>query len=158
MKPTPRSVVALTATLLFTATLFPGCSGPQEDVHISYCKELIEARVGSAQTIEWKGSESEIRRPEYAKISLTFDAAASPMEAACYYKYDTADESVMTHSNPLSAYATVPYRMTVNGQEVEERILHEAIQEAARRQGRALVEGVKKGVDDAVRAVKEQTR
>ena len=108
--------------------------------------------------IEWKESETEIRRPEYAKISLKFDAAASPMQAACYYKYDTADENVMTHSTPLSAYATVPYRMTVNGKEVEERILHEAIQEAARKQGRELVEGVKKGVDEAVRAAKEQTR
>ena len=154
MKPTLRSTTAV----LFAVGLFAECSGPQEDVRISYCKELIEARVGSAQSIEWKGSESEIRRPEYAKISLKFDAAASPMQAACYYKYDTADESAITHSNPLSAYATVPYRMTVNGQEVEQRILYEAIQEAARKQGRELVEGVKKGVDEAVRAAKEQTR
>ena len=157
MKTTPR-ITAVATSAILAISLFPGCSGPQEDVHISYCKELIEARVGSVQTIKWKGSESEIRRPEYARITLKFDAAASPMEAACFYKYDTADENVMTHSNPLSAYATVPYRMTVNGKEVEERILHEAVKEAARKQGRELVEGVKKGVDDAVRSVKEQTR
>lgn len=161
MKFVVRFIVAAKAALLCCVILFPGCSGPQEDVRLTYCKDLVKVRLDASQGIEWKGSESEIRRPEYAQITLNFDAAQGdgahvPMQAACYYRYDTGDENAMTHSTPLSAYATVPYRMTVNGKEVGERALHEAIKSAALQQGTELMQRIRKEVGDATQQVRRE--
>jgi len=147
------------ASLLCGAILLPGCSDT-EDVHFTYCRELIEARVGSAMELHWQGSEQEIRRPEYAKITLSFEVAqaggaSAPMQAACFYKYATADENVMTHSNPLSAYATVPYRLTVNDRDVSVEVLHAAVKEAAVQQGRELVEAIRAGTDQTLQQVQQ---
>ena len=35
------------------------------------------------------------------------DAALAPMQADCYYVYATADENVITHTDPLAAYELV---------------------------------------------------
>lgn len=149
------------SALLLGASLFAGCSGQQEDVRLTFCKDLITTRLESPRAVEWKGSENEIRRPEYAKISVTFeaqyqDAGIAPMEAACFYQYAASEDDAMTHSDPLSAYATVPYKMTMNGESVAKRDLHEAVKTAALNQGKELVDRVQKGVADASKHIREE--
>ena len=157
---TPLSIPAI-AALLIGVILLPGCSGPQEDVRIGFCKNLITTQLMSPRNIEWKESKSKIRRPEYAKITVTFTARsqsseATPMQADCFYKYATADENVMTQSDPLSAYATVPYKMIMNGETLSEHNLREAVKSAALNQGRALVDRVQKEVSAAAEQVREK--
>ena len=150
---------AVGAALLSAAILLPGCSDT-EDVHVTYCRELIEARVGSAMELHWQGSEQEIRRPEYAKITLSFEAAqpggpSAPMQAACFYKHDASEDTAQHQGDPLSAFATVPYRLTVNDRDVSVEVLHAAVKEAALQQGRELVEQVRQGADQALQQVQQ---
>lgn len=152
---------ATKAALLLGASLFAGCSGQQEDVRLTFCKDLITARLDSPRAVEWKGSDNEIRRPEYAKISVTFeaqyqDAGIAPMQAACFYQYTASEDDAMTHSDPLSAYATVPYKMTMNGEPVAKRDLHAAVKTAALNQGKELVDRVQEGVADAAQHIRKE--
>ena len=160
MKRATRFSIATQVALLIGVAVVPGCSGPQEDVRVTFCKDLITTRLDSPQAIQWKSNENEIRRPEYAKITLMFEAqyqdtGTAPMRAACLYKYAVADENAMTHSDPLSAYATVPYRMTLNGEPVAGPALNEAIKTAALKQGKELVDRVQKGVADTAQQIKD---
>ena len=61
----------------------------------------------------------------------------------------------MTHSNPLSAYSTLPYRMTLKGQSVPQPVLAEAVKTEQKRMGQAVVDSVKKAGQDAVQYVKD---
>ncbi len=150
MKRAIQFSITIQVALLIAVALVPGCSGPREDVRVTYCKDLITTHLVSSQAIRWKSNENEIRRPEYAKITLIFevkrqDIGSAPMRAACFYKFAVADENAMTHSDPLSAYATVPYRMTLNGESVDGPVLNEAVTNTVLKQGKELLDRVKKG-------------
>jgi hypothetical protein len=153
--------IVIKAVLLTGVALFAGCSGPQEDVRISFCKDLITTRLDSPRAMQWNGIDSEIRRPEYAKITVTFeaqfpDSGVAPMQAACFYGYAASEDNAMTQSDPLSAYATVPYKMTMNGESVAEGDLHEAVKTASLKQGKELVDRVQKGVADAAQHIRKE--
>ena len=161
MKPSFRIRIASFTPFLIGIVLLPGCSGPQEDVRVTFCKELSTTRLDSPLALEWKASNSEIRRPEYARITVTFEAqyqdgGIAPMQAACFYGYVASEDDAMTHSNPLSAYATVPYKMTMNGEPVAKRDLHTSVKTAALKQGKELADRVQKGVADAAQHIRDE--
>ena len=54
------------------------------------------------------------------------------------------------------AYATVPYRMTMNGEQVAARELREAIKTAALKQGKELADQALKGIVDAAQHVRKE--
>ncbi len=123
---------AIQALLLPGIIGLVGCSGPQKDVRVSFCKDMVAAHLGALDTIWWVSDSSEIRRPEYARIDLQFkigdaDAGAAPQRASCSYGYDVPEENAITHTEPLVAYATVPYRMVVNGEAMAEPALKQLI-------------------------------
>lgn len=113
------------------AILLPGCS-KTDDVRLVLCKEVTDRLLATMRPIEWLGDSHRIRRPEYAVIHLDFTVSKTGWEdrkvtSECYFAYDTVEENVMTHVDELSAYSTLPYKMTIRGREVPHRILQKAV-------------------------------
>jgi len=107
-----------------------GCSGPGQDVRVSFCKDMVAAHLNALDSIWWTGQDSRIKRPEFARVDLRFqigDSGGDDRLAACFYEYDTPDENAMTHADPLAAYATTPYRMMVDGRDVPEAEINRLI-------------------------------
>ena len=127
---TDQPAIASIAILLTSITLATaGCSGSREDVRVTLCKDLTAAMVDSPQPLVWRETETSFRRPEYAKVQVLFEMPAPAVgEAVCFYAYDTVDENAMTHSQPLSAHATLPYAMSLNGEPVTASQLSDGIQ------------------------------
>jgi hypothetical protein len=90
------------------------CSGNHEDPRITLCKRLTTDLAGVAGEPAWQDPQIAFRRPEYAAVSVAVDGENAP-RATCRYAYDLAEESAMDHANPLLAYATLPYEMTLDG-------------------------------------------
>lgn len=112
----------------FSALWLSGCSGKTEDVRIVLCKEVTDRLLADMRPIEWTAISQRINRPAFAVIQLEFTAGKQKaMRSECYFAYDTVEENVITHVDELSAYATLPYRMTINGKEVPQQIRQKAV-------------------------------
>ena len=144
-----RPILAATLAGVFLA----GCSGTTEDVRVTLCKNLTQSLLPSAQSIEWTGNENTFVRPEYAVTGLTFDVTdkdgrRSSGQSACHYAYETLDETAMTLANPLTAYANLPFAMTIDGRALSDAELLTLVNEEQRRQGRKIVETLEQGARD----------
>jgi hypothetical protein len=144
-----RSLFRVAIGLTAAAALF-GCSGSTEDVRVSFCKNLTAAALPEAQTIEWVSNDNTFRRPEYANTRLGFeivdgDGRRSTMTAACRFAYDALDDTAEHLANPLSAYSTLPYAMTLNGRALGDGELLQLINAEQKRQGRQILETIEKG-------------
>ncbi len=120
---------SLVACLVLPVSVFflTGC-GKTEDVRIVLCKEVTDRLLADMRPIEWTAISQRINRPAFAVIQLEFTAGKQKaMRSECYFAYDTVEENVITHVDELSAYATLPYRMTIDGQEVPKQILQKAV-------------------------------
>ena len=149
MKSMPWKSIACTTVLL------TGCSGPQEDVRVTFCKNLTTEFLQPGTQIQWHDSEQKINGYEPAEITVhleTNDQSGQPqaMQATCFYRYDAVDENAMTVSNPISAYATVPSQMTLNGRPIPETKLRETILVSQLAKGKAVVDQVKQGIEAGV--------
>lgn len=136
-----------------------GCSGPTEDVRVTLCKNLTAALQPAAQSIDWKGNENSFRRPEYAITALTFEVVdgegrRSGGQAACHYAYEALEDTAVTLADPLSAYATLPYRMSLNGRTLSDSELLQLVNAEQRRQGRQVIETLQKGARDVADKVR----
>ncbi len=133
MHPTFRkSVIALLA-LPVSVLLLAGCSGKTDDVRLVLCKEVTDRLLADMRPIEWTANSERINRPAFAVIELEFSTGGqqegSSMTSECYFAYEAVEENVMTHVDELSAYSTLPYRMTIDGNEVPKQILQKAVSE-----------------------------
>jgi len=141
-------VVALAIGMVFTA----GCSGSREDVRVTLCKNLTAALLSSAQSAEWTGGENTFNRPSYAVTSLSFDVVGGgdprSAKSACYYAYDALDDTAQTLADPLSAHATLPFKMTFDGRTLSDGELLRLVNAEQKRQGRQAVEKLEKGASD----------
>ncbi len=140
-------------------SLLAGCSGPTEDVRVKLCKNLTTALQPAAASIDWKGNENSFRRPEYAITSLTFevtagDGARRSGRSACHYAYEALEDTAITLADPLSAYATLPFQMTLDDRTLSDAELLQLVNAELRRQGRQLIETLRKGARDAADRVK----
>jgi hypothetical protein len=82
----------------------------------------------SSQSPVWTSNEKRFQRPEYVAVKVLFEMQDKTAgEAVCYYDYDAVDETALTHSQPLSAYSTVPYQMELNGTLVDQHKMHKTI-------------------------------
>ena len=126
---------------------------------MTFCKNLIITQLDSPHDLEWITSENKIRRPEFAQIILTYQSqftGEAPQQATCYYEYNTVEENVMNQVDPLSAYATVPYKMIMHEEELTEQELYKAIQVAALKQGKDVVERVQKEITAKAQQIKNE--
>jgi hypothetical protein len=114
-----------------------GCSGSGEDPRETFCKNLTVAMYSLSDDVQWQESEQVIKDPQFAKITVR---PKTGNRATCWFEYDAPEETAESHVDPLSAYATLPYRMTLNGKAVAERTLLDAVNAEQIRQGKAVVE------------------
>ncbi len=139
----------------FTALglLAAGCSGPTEDVRVTLCKNLTQSMQLSTESIEWKGNENTFKRPEYAITGLSFDligrdGSRTSMRSACHYAYEALDDTALNLANPMDAYATLPFAMTVDGRALSDAELLRLVNEEQKRQGRKIVSTLQQGARD----------
>ena len=156
---TQVAVIRILLGAWFTIVTLSGCSGPSEDVRVSLCKNLSQALQPAGHKIEWTGGENKFRRPEYAITGLRYEVIdaggrRASMRSACHYEHESLDDSVRDLANPLSAYATLPYKMTVNGEALSEAKLLALVNAEQRRLGRAVVDELRQGAKDAADAVR----
>ena len=133
--------------------LAAGCSGPTEDVRVTLCKNLAQSMQLSSESIEWKGNENTFKRPEYAITGLSFDlvgrdGSRTSMRSACHYAYEALDDTALNLANPMDAYATLPFAMTVDGRALSDAELLRLVNEEQKRQGRKIVSTLQQGARD----------
>jgi hypothetical protein len=126
-----RPLALVLSIPVIAAGLF-GCSGKTDDVRLVLCKEVTDRMLMSMRPIEWKGNSHRIKRPEFAVIHLDFTINKAGWEgktvtSECYFEYDTVEENVITHVDELSAYSTLPYKMTIQGKAVPKLVLQQAV-------------------------------
>jgi len=147
--------------ILAGSIMLPGCSSPTEDVRLTLCKSLVITLIEPPQAVEWKESEDKYVRFEDLVMSLnlevlTQDDELTTMQATCFYEYDEAiEEDAITHTDPLSTYKTVPYKMMLNGESVPKNILHKAVQTAMLNQGKEAVGQIQKSIKEVTQKVKD---
>ena len=125
-----KSVIAI-MVLPLSFLLLAGCSGKTDDVRLILCKEVTDRLLAGMRPIEWTANSQRINRPAFAVIELEFSTGSlqegRSMVSECYFAYDAVEENVITHVDELSAYSTLPYRMTIDGKDVPEKILQKAV-------------------------------
>jgi hypothetical protein len=128
------------ASILSVISILHGCAGSGEDVRIIFCKNLTTTLLGPPEGLTWQESTVEIHRPEYAVTRVNFThPEKGEGQAACYYDYIIIDETALSLANPISAYDTVPYKMTLQGEPVSKEDLAAAIRVEMERFGRSLI-------------------
>lgn len=145
--------IATSGAFALSLALSAGCSGPTEDVRVTLCKNLTTAMQLSSQSIEWKGNENTFHRPEYAVTSLTFDVvdkdgSRTARQSACHYAYEELEDTALNLANPMDAYATLPFAMSVDGRALSDAELLGMVNTEQKRQGRRIVETLEKGARD----------
>lgn len=145
--------IATSGAFALSLALSAGCSGPTEDVRVTLCKNLTTAMQLSSQSIEWKGNENTFHRPEYAVTSLTFDVvdkdgSRTSRQSACHYAYEELEDTALNLANPMDAYATLPFAMSVDGRSLSDAELLGMVNTEQKRQGRRIVETLEKGARD----------
>jgi hypothetical protein len=117
-------------TLLYGALpLLLSCSGDNVDPRITLCQRLTLALTNGPVEAAWGEPVVRYRRPEYAAVSVTYESAGRTLAGTCYYAYEITEETAMDLANPLLAYATLPYEMTLNGEPVAQDVLGKAVGE-----------------------------
>ncbi|MCG6895525.1 MAG: hypothetical protein LJE60_00220, partial [Thiocapsa sp.] len=63
-----------------------------------------------------------------------------PRQAVCHYRYNAVDDTALMLSDPLSAYATSPETMTIDGEPLPRPVLAKAVKAAMIQQGKAFID------------------
>ncbi len=135
-----------------------GCANPLEDRRVTLCKDIAATQLGGGQAVTVKGSETEIRGREQAVVKLQVSTGGGDGQVACYYKHEAPEETAITVSDPLSAFATSPYKVTLNGETLSQPGLAQAVKQAMLKQGKELVDQAKELGDRAKKAIQDTTR
>lgn len=141
--PAPPRVLFMLAAALSLA----GCSGSGEDVRVTLCKDLVAVQLGDSAARNWTQMATETRGYEYAAVKLRWSAAEGDGSATCYYDYNAVEDTAMALSDPLSSYAASPSKMVLNAKTLSKPALAEAVKQAMLKQGRSLVDGIKKSLN-----------
>lgn len=128
----------------FMVLLLVGCTNSTEDVRDTFCKHLALSMLGQSGDGDWAQTDHQFKRPEYATVQVNLKEGG---QATCWFGYDdNGEETAETHVDPLSAYDTLPYAMTLNGKRVDDQTLLNAVNAEQRRQGRAAIEQLRQAV------------
>lgn len=152
------SKFAVLPAMVLAASL-SGCGERPESVQVTLCKSLAEKLLAASGNVQWHQVDIVPRRPEYADVKLAFertDAQGGSYRASCRYDYDAVEDTAMEHSDPFADYATLPTEVYLNDQLVPYRLVEEKIREYQMGLGKAVVERVEQGVDDAVTRVRTE--
>lgn len=142
MGETTGSSLRALAWALLGSMLAAGCSGSREDVRISFCKQLVMTQVDQPGSVRWTRVETDPQGYSGLSVVLGFEAggAGQPRQAVCHYRYNAVDDTALLLSDPLSAYATSPETMTIDGDRLAQPALAKAVKDAMLQQGKALID------------------
>lgn len=132
----------LTLIVIPAGILLGGCSGKTEDVRVKTCKQLATTLLDTGGKVNWQEPKQEIRGSAFARITVK-GSGVEKIQAVCLYEYDAAEETYETHIHPLSAYATVPYEMSLNGRTVAAPDLYKAMNSLRLKAGKRLIDQAK---------------
>lgn len=145
-KPISRQRAAIfIGSLLIGTSLVIGCANPREDVRVKLCKDLVAVQLGTGQ-LTW--TQVSTRTPGYsdATVNLRWSAAGGDGSATCTYRYNAVEDTAQQLADPLSAYATSPTQVVINGSSLTGQALANAIGRAMQRQGRELIDAANKAI------------
>ena len=153
-------LIGAIAFLMTCSVLLSNCSGSGEDVRVSFCKQLVMTQVESPGSLRWTSVATEPRRYSGLSVVLGFEAGDSgrsgrARQAICVYRYNAVDETALTLSDPLSAYATSPESMSIDGEPLSRSTLATAVKNAVLMQGKAFVDRAQKEIKDAAGKVRD---
>lgn len=134
--------------LVSVALLIAGCSNPREDVRVTLCKDIVSIQAGSSATV--LGTDTQTKGHQHAAVRVRFSAQGRESQAICYYDYDAVEDTALHLSDPLSAYATSPFEVVIDGQKLSRPALAEAVKQAMLKQGREFVDRAKKGIESTL--------
>lgn len=144
-------IKALVVSML-GAFVLAACSGSSEDPRISFCRGVAADLTGTGPEVAWSSAGNEFKEPEYAMVKVATDAGQS---VTCYYEYDVVENTALDLADPLSSYATLPYKVALDGVALNEQQVAEAVKAEQVRLGQKVVEVTQKTVDNAVERVKQ---
>lgn len=141
------------AGIALATVLLSACSGRGDDPRVGFCKNLVAAQLGNPAVLEWTGGENTFKRPEYAITGLAYrvdDPAGGRRDgsASCYYAYDAIEDTAQHLADPLSAYATLPFAMILDGRMLSDAELVAARTAEQKRQGMAVLGALEQGARD----------
>lgn len=139
-----RSAHRFLVTTLLSVGVLVGCSNPGEDVRITLCKDLVRVQLGSGAAPTWSRVSTQTPGYQDAVIELGWTAPSGNGAARCYYPYNAVDDTAQQLADPLTAYATSPSEVIINGQTLSGPALGRAVGEAMKRQGQQLLESAGK--------------
>ena len=142
-------LASLISLLVPVLLALQGCSGPQEDPRVSFCRGMAADLTGS-DVSTWKHADNRIVEPEYAEVKVQSGSDT----VSCWYAYTAVEPGAMENANPLLAYATLPYQVKAGGKVLKGAALTEAVKRQQIEFGKAVVEHAKQGVNDAVQEIK----
>ena len=141
-------------TLAAVATvLLQGCSGPQEDPRVSFCRGLASDLTGQP-VADWVHTGERIVEPEYAEVKVR----SGERRVSCWYAYEAVEPGAMEQATPLLAYATLPYQVEVDGERLGGERLKAAVARQQKEFGRAMLDQARKGLEDAAGQAGEAIR
>ncbi|MGB1110371.1 MAG: hypothetical protein ACPG4N_08450 [Gammaproteobacteria bacterium] len=140
---------------LLCASLLSACSGPVDDVRVSFCKDMAAELLGGPKEMKWTGGEN--RTPPHDDLSMRLDYIAVNTDGSetegnvvCVFELEVEKESSMADLQPLAAYASVPHKVSLNDEGVSAEELAKLIQDTMRRRGQEFINEVKKSGNKAV--------
>ena len=129
------------------------CSGKTEDVRINLCREMTGRILDSMQPVTWHSQETEIRKAGDAVIRLALSVTRengdeTRITSACFFEHNLPEESALDHVNPLAAFSTVPYTMTINDKTVPKDVFSQTLRDEQLEPFRNFAESVRKEIEN----------
>lgn len=137
--------VSISFALCVGGMLLQGCSGPQEDPRVTFCRGMA-ADLAGGDVSAWVHADNRIVEPEYAVVKVQSGGDT----VSCWYEYTAVEPGAMEHANPLLAYDTLPYQVKVGNRMMKGTELTEAVKQQQIKLGQAVVEQAKRGLNSAV--------
>ncbi len=129
-----KNTTSIYAGVVIAAAIFlSGCSSSSKDVRLALCKKLVTTFIELPLDLEWKASEEHYARFEDLVITVNLDVQfkidkAASMQASCYYDYNEAIEGdASTPVDLHSAYKTAPYKMILDGEQIEQPVFEKVV-------------------------------
>jgi len=139
----PLSIIAASLATALTA----GCSNPGEDVRVTLCKDMTLVQLGAGANPNWTQATTETPGYEDAVVRLRWSNAGDDGQARCYYPYNAVEDTAQQIADPLTAYATSPSKMTINGRTLSGQALADVVAQAMQHQGKQLLDSAKKLIE-----------
>jgi hypothetical protein len=136
----PPAATPLAGTLA-AVLLAAGCSDPTEDVRVTLCRDIVLTQAGPDATI--RSADPQTKGYEHAAVRVRFSSRGTDAVAVCYYDYAAVEDTAIELSDPLSAYATSPFEVVIDGRKMSRSGLADAVGQAMLKQGRGLLQPAK---------------